>query len=427
MDEYFCPNCNAILNNQDGFDPSCGTWTCTSCGKVLMDDDVYDGDSFEGIAWFCDSCGALLNRQSGFSDSYGSWVCTKCGHRNGTTEDDIVDDSFLCPKCGATLNEQWGFNKYDDDYECSSCGAKLHHDYSDDKYRIVEEEDGPTCPNCGAKLKEQFCFADYQDDWECTECGAQLHHNYTSDPYEVVEDNSEDEGDDESYCWENRSNRQGSDFHSSSSNYSFPSESTKSKGFLKRHWKGTFLGTLILFAVIATTFILWEFQKLIPMGYDSSEFIGMNYETVVADLEASGFTNVRTESTEDLEISDIAEENQVYEIEVLRKTEFNADTKYPYDIRVVVKYHTLKLIIPPLSYKEAKGANYQDIISEFENAGFVNIHTDIKYDVVLGWFAKDGEIENVSIDGEKKFDTTTKIRPDAEIMVTYHTYKSNKP
>ena len=91
MDEYFCPNCGAILNDQDGFDPSCGSWTCTCCGEHLMDDDVYEGDFYEGVAWYCDACGALLNRQSGFSDSYGSWICTECGHINGTTESDIYE------------------------------------------------------------------------------------------------------------------------------------------------------------------------------------------------------------------------------------------------------------------------------------------------------------------------------------------------
>ena len=70
MDEYFCPNCGAILNDQYGFAPDGGTWRCTECGELLVDDDVYNGDSFEGIAWYCDSCGALLNRQCGFSDSY---------------------------------------------------------------------------------------------------------------------------------------------------------------------------------------------------------------------------------------------------------------------------------------------------------------------------------------------------------------------
>lgn len=103
MDEYFCPNCGATLNNQPGFDPKGGTWTCTSCGKLLMDDDVYEGDTFEGVAWYCDNCGELLNRQPGFPDAFGSWRCTNCSHVNGTAEDDIINNGFQCPNCGAWL------------------------------------------------------------------------------------------------------------------------------------------------------------------------------------------------------------------------------------------------------------------------------------------------------------------------------------
>ena len=59
MDEYFCPNCGATLNYQDGFDPSLGAWTCTECGQLLMDDDVYDGDTFDFVSLCCDYCGSL--------------------------------------------------------------------------------------------------------------------------------------------------------------------------------------------------------------------------------------------------------------------------------------------------------------------------------------------------------------------------------
>ena len=155
MDEYFCPNCGATLNDQYGFDPSCGTWTCTSCGKLLMDDDVYNGDTFEGVAWYCDDCGALLNRQSGFSDSYGSWRCTNCGHINGTTEDDIVDDGPKCPNCGASLKDQYSFRDWSDDHTCSECGAELHRNYSDDPFEVVEEKEETIFPSCGASLNEQ--------------------------------------------------------------------------------------------------------------------------------------------------------------------------------------------------------------------------------------------------------------------------------
>lgn len=91
MDEYFCPNCGATLNNQSGFSPDLGAWSCKECETMLMDEDTYDGDRYEGVAWFCDCCGALLNKQSGFSDTCDRWTCTECYYSNGITEDDIYD------------------------------------------------------------------------------------------------------------------------------------------------------------------------------------------------------------------------------------------------------------------------------------------------------------------------------------------------
>jgi len=104
MDEYFCPNCGAILNDQLGFDPDAGTWTCTECGTHLMDDDVYEGDSFEGVAWYCDNCGALLNRQAGFSDTCGTWTCTECYHSNPINDDDEYSEG----ENGASFGESLG-------------------------------------------------------------------------------------------------------------------------------------------------------------------------------------------------------------------------------------------------------------------------------------------------------------------------------
>lgn len=440
MDEYFCPNCGATLNDQAGFTPSIGSWTCTACGMHLMDADVYEGDTYEGVAWYCDECGALLNRQLGFSDSYGSWICTECGHVNGTNENDILNDGFheksnklICPNCGKILNDQSCFNEYADDWICTECGSHLHHSYSDDPYSVIDDEGSNklTCPNCGEALNNQFCFNKYDDDWVCTLCGAHLHHSYSDDSYSIVENDDEDDNDYNSYesdFQENHGNGKNAASRGGSSERIFSSR-PKTKpiwlSFFRRRWKGTFLGALILFAAAIITFIMVEYQKLTPMGYSYDELIGMNYETVVANLDASGFTNVRTESIEDLDISEIAAENLVYEIEILGKSSFDSDTKYPYDIKITIKYHTLKLVTPPLSDKETKGENYLNIIAEFEDAGFINIRTETKYDIVLGWFAKDGEVESVAIGGEKTFDTTTAIRPDTEIMIAYHTYKSN--
>lgn len=102
MDEYFCPKCGAILNHQDGFNPECNAWTCKECGQVLMDEDTYHGERYEGVAWYCDDCGARLNKQFGFSDSQSTWTCTECYHTNEISENAIYESEEEYKKSEAT-------------------------------------------------------------------------------------------------------------------------------------------------------------------------------------------------------------------------------------------------------------------------------------------------------------------------------------
>ena len=90
----------------------------------------------------------------------------------------------------------------------------------------------------------------------------------------------------------------------------------------------------------------------------------------------------------------------------------------------------LPCVVPCKLYftsKETKGMNYLDVIEEFENAGFVNVATVVEYDIVTGWLTDDGEVKSVTINGEKKFDSYDEYRLDAEVVVTYHALKKNKP
>ncbi len=47
---------------------------------------------FPGIEWFCDNCDASLDDQPGFDDSCGTWQCTQCGCMN-TISDDYIFES----------------------------------------------------------------------------------------------------------------------------------------------------------------------------------------------------------------------------------------------------------------------------------------------------------------------------------------------
>lgn len=144
-DEYYCPNCDAILNEQIGFDPNLNVWTCEICGQELYGDDIESTmHRFSNIVWHCDCCGTVLNKQSGFTDSCESWRCTECGHKNRITEDEVYDSEedyerdkveYACPNCNCTLNDQPDF--YNDAiYTCSDCGKKLYRGRSTYEKRI---------------------------------------------------------------------------------------------------------------------------------------------------------------------------------------------------------------------------------------------------------------------------------------------------
>lgn len=518
MNEYYCPKCGAILNDQDGFDPNCGTWVCTECGEQLMDDDIYNNDSFEGVAWYCDKCGALLNRQPGFSDSYGSWTCTECGHTNGTTEDDISEEQaeFTCPNCGVALDFQPGFSRYDDDWECTACGAHLHHTFSSDEYSVVEEPKH-RCPSCGAGLDNQWGYDDYQDNWTCTECGAHLHHSYSGDDYTVMEhicpscgapldiqwgyskydddwectecgahlhrefssdDYDEVQTDDDSsnynikgapindyysYSYSSPSSPYNSPSSSKSTNSdttkknnttknnttkndtiknnnnrsskqsytSQPSQNSANKAKIepkkKINRKRYFIGAVLITIFLLVGSACYEISLLTSIGYSSTDLIGQNYEFVESVFADLGFADINITEIPDLPLERQSEENKVDYIKIGIAESFEKDSRYPSNFPVEITYHTLEKYAVPMSSKEAKGANYEDVVNSFKNAGFEKISLQVEYDIITGWLTDEGEVKSVTVNEDKKFAKGDEYRADAEVVITYHTYKKNKP
>lgn len=177
-DEYYCPNCGAVLNDQDGFDPDGSAWTCTECGETLYGGDIESTmENYEGVVWYCDSCNAILNKQSGFDDSLPYWDCTECGHRNEISEDQIYESQedyenskkqYTCPNCGANLNDQYLFNE-DSEYTCDDCSTELYK--NGDEYEILYR-----CPSCDSILNEQYSF-DADSEYTCSDCNTELYKN----------------------------------------------------------------------------------------------------------------------------------------------------------------------------------------------------------------------------------------------------------
>ena len=481
---YYCPNCNADLEDQFGFDPSNGTWTCTECGQFLMDDDIADGDTYDGVAWFCDNCNALLNRQSGFSDSYGTWTCTECGHINGISDEDIIEDEHKCPNCGANLKKQWDYSEYTNDYTCSECGSVLHRDYSSDEFSVIADED--ICPNCGAYLKSQWGFSTYDDDWTCTECNAELHREYSSDPFSTVEDEHkcpncgtsllkqsgyseycydwtcsecdselhrdysgsefsvvesddsdsdyDDDEDDDEYesdsdtSYDNYSSPQSFYDHSESSpgysstpRYSSPISNTSSYNRDYSTQPSILPKSEVRKKRIKAFFFK---KKLIPVGYSSYTLKGKNPDEIYAILHNCGFKYIRRTELKDIYINSPYSENEVDHVEINGQSQFDANSEFPYDAQIVITIHQKKEITIPFSASSLRKLNFNEACSRLSALGFTEIYTTPIKDLVTGWITKDGSVEKVVIgsgNGET-FKKNAVYKYDVSIIIHYHTF-----
>lgn len=90
-----------------------GLWSCELCGYKLSADKFENGYVF----WFCDECSAYLNVQEGFDINADRHICRNCGYENDITFDNIKG---ICADCGKTLPDP-------DSTLCADCRQKRRH------------------------------------------------------------------------------------------------------------------------------------------------------------------------------------------------------------------------------------------------------------------------------------------------------------
>lgn len=78
------------------------------------------------------------------------------------------------------------------------------------------------------------------------------------------------------------------------------------------------------------------------------------------------------------------------------------------------------------SSDEIVGENYETVITDLKATGFTDIETKVLDDLITGWLTKDGEIEQVEIDGKAEFNAEDTFQKDSKIIITYHTFPAEE-
>jgi DNA-directed RNA polymerase subunit M/transcription elongation factor TFIIS len=361
---------------------------------MYSDDDEY----------FCTHCGAILNDQYGFDPNGDTWICTCCGQT--LYGDNIYDGNkfpgvmWYCDNCGALLNKQSGFSDDCGTWTCTACSYE--NSISEDEIYASEDEF-----RASKTAKEDHVASLLAD--RTVECLSTILHEVFRQKRERQREEERIRQEEERLQQEEARRRR-----------------EEARSWRKAHRKELCFCTFCLFISLLGCLGYFEYKLLIPVGYASSDLIGIPYQTALGCLEGSGFTSINAIEIQDLSLSELAQDDLVTDVKIAWASQFDSTSRFPSNLKVTLTYHTLNPIAVPFSSSEAKGQDHADIADQLKAAGFANIKEVVLYDIITGWFASDGEVKSVSVAGDTRFDAGAEYRPDAEIIITYHTFKKNK-
>lgn len=177
----------------------------------------------------------------------------------------------------------------------------------------------------------------------------------------------------------------------------------------------------------------------IPIG---NTFVSQKYTDVMQQLSGAGFTNISTEKIPDLIVGFLHDEGDVVEVSINGSTQFTKGEYVDRNAMIIIRYHTYpdgsstdpvssnepesSVIIEEGQIKipdvDVKDKNYNDVVLLFEKAGFTNITTEKVPDLIIAFLHDDGDVIEVSIDGNTEYAKGSYANPDALIIIRYHGY-----
>lgn len=165
-----------------------------------------------------------------------------------------------------------------------------------------------------------------------------------------------------------------------------------------------------------------EAPKELSIPISSEDALEMNYEELYDLFRDAGFSEVRYNGLGDLSESSDSKNETIERITVDGNDTFSEGNKIMSNVEIKISYHSVKEITAPIDNDDIEGKNYEDIITQFETAGFTNVSTREVEDSSK----TAGEVKEISINGETDFWSYTSYPCDSKVVISYYTKQKSE-
>lgn len=161
------------------------------------------------------------------------------------------------------------------------------------------------------------------------------------------------------------------------------------------------------------------------------QYVGKDYEEVSKTLSSMGFFTIEYEELNDLGTKELKKADEVVSV-MLGDTELSEASEINLLLPVTIKYHSEQKagkeeVKMTASSKELTGEDYEEVVSTLKNMGFTRVKAVALEDLTRGIIHKDRTVDEISIAGKTKFSVGEIYAKNAEVIVSYHSFKPEPP
>ncbi len=157
----------------------------------------------------------------------------------------------------------------------------------------------------------------------------------------------------------------------------------------------------------------------ITMLLSAEEFRGYSCMEAEKKLQLMGFTSIRLSEFADLSSTEADMVDKVQSVSIGGRDSFAVGDSFAADAEVVLAYHVVRRLPLPAAPEEIKLREATEAARLFEEAGFVNVKTEVVEDLTE---AGEEPVVEALVDGSADFDKSDVIPFDSEIRIVTHVY-----